>query len=188
MSDKAFDRELGARLRGLREHQGLSLGALAGRSGVSKAMIARIEKAQSSATAALLGRLCAGLGLRLSSLIEAADSKRSKPLSRFRDQPVWRDPKTGYSRRQVSPPAASSGFEIASIALPPGKKVPYRAWTSNAYQQQLLMLAGKLHLETGDETYVLRKGDCLDFDVLSPNTFENKGKSFAHYLIVIRKN
>lgn len=187
MSDKHFDRELGARLRTLREHQGLSLGALADRSGVSKAMIARVEKAQSSATAALLGRLCAGLGVRLSSLIEAAD-RRSEPLSRFRDQPVWRDPKTGYLRRQVSPPLASSGLEIASIALPPGKKVPYRAWTANAYRQQLVMLVGTLHLRTGDETYVLRKGDCLDFNVLSPNVFENKGKSIARYLIIIRKN
>jgi transcriptional regulator with XRE-family HTH domain len=187
MTDKLFDRELGARLRMLREHQGLSLGALADRSGVSKAMIARVEKAQSSATAALLGRLCAGLGVRLSSLIEAAD-RRLEPLSRFRNQPVWRDPKTGYLRRQVSPPTASSGLEVASIALPPGKKVPYRAWTANAYQQQLFMLAGKLHLQTGDDSYVLRKGDCLDFDVLRANIFENKGESFARYLIIIRKS
>ncbi len=188
MSDKLFDRELGARLRDLRKQQGLSLRALADRSWVSKAMIARVEKAQSSATAALLGRLCAGLGARLSSLIEAADSARSEPLSRFRDQPVWRDPKTGYLRRQVSPPMAASGLEITSIALPPGKKVPYRAWTANAYRQQLVMLAGTLHLRTGDESYVLKKGDCLDFDVLRPNTFENKGKSFARYWVVIRKH
>ncbi|MBV8184634.1 MAG: helix-turn-helix transcriptional regulator [Hyphomicrobiales bacterium] len=187
MKDKDFDRGLGTRLRFLREGQGLSLGALAERSGVSKAMIARVEKAQSSPTAALLGRLCAGLGVRLSSLIEAAD-RRSEPLSRFRDQPAWRDPKTGYLRRQVSPSGASSGLEIASISLPPGKKVPYRAWTANAYRQQLVMLAGTLHLQMGNENYVLRKGDCLDFDVLSPNTFENKGRACARYLIVIRKD
>ena len=187
MTDKLFDRELGERLRVLREHLGLSLGGLADRSGVSKAMIARVERAQSSATAALLGRLCAGLGVRLSSLIEAAD-RPSEPLSRYRDQPVWRDPKTGYLRRQVSPPAASSGIEITSITLPPGKKVPYRAWTKNAYLQQILVLSGKLHLQTGGESFVLGKGDCLDFDVLRPNIFENRGNSFARYLIIIRNN
>jgi transcriptional regulator with XRE-family HTH domain len=42
MSDKLLDRQLGLRLRALRAHQGLSLGALADRSGVSKAMIARV--------------------------------------------------------------------------------------------------------------------------------------------------
>ena len=50
------------------------------------------------------------------------------------------------------------------------------------------MLAGTLHLKTGDESYVLKKGDCLDFDVLSQNIFENKGKSVARYVIIIRKN
>jgi transcriptional regulator with XRE-family HTH domain len=165
----------------------LSLGELADRSSVSKAMIARVEKAQSSATAALLGRLCAGLGVRLSSLIEAADGNPEQ-LSRLRDQPVWRDPETGYLRRQISPPAAASGLDIAHITLPPGKKVPYRAWAANAYQQQLLMLDGRLNLRIGDERYVLGKGDCIDFDVLRPNVFENKGKSPARYLIVIRKS
>jgi transcriptional regulator with XRE-family HTH domain len=184
--DKTFDRQLGARLRALREHQGLSLGDLADRSGVSKTMIARVEKAHSSATAALLGRLCAGLGVRLSSLIEAADG-RSEQLSRHAEQPIWKDPETGYLRRQVSPPAASSGLEIAEITLPPGQKVPYRAWAVNAYEQQLLMLEGKLHLQIGNESYVLSKGDCVDFDVLRSNVFENKGRSVARYLIVIRK-
>ena len=187
MSDKVLDRQLGLRLRALRAHQGLSLGGLADRSGVSKAMIARVEKAQSSATAALLGRLCSGLGVRLSSLIEAAD-RNCEQLSRLREQPVWRDPETGYVRRQISPPAASSGLDIAEITLPPGKRVPYRAWSANAYQQQLLMLEGKLNLQIGDESYVLVKGDCIDFDVLRPNVFENKGKSPARYLIVIRKS
>jgi transcriptional regulator with XRE-family HTH domain len=185
--DKDFDLHLGSRLRALREHQGLSLGDLSARSGVSKAMITRVEKAQSSATAALLGRLCAGLGVRLSSIIEAADT-RSEQLSRRAEQPVWRDPETGYLRRQVSPPAASSGIEIAAIELPAGKKIPYRAWAVNAYEQQLLMLEGKLHLQIGNESYVLAKGDCMDFDVLRPNVFENKGKSLARYLIIIRKS
>jgi len=187
MSDKFFDQELGTRLQSLRAQQGLSLGALADRSGVSKTMIARVERAESSATAALLGRLCAGLGVRLSSLIAAAD-RPATPLSRFPDQPVWRDPKTGYLRRQVSPPAASSSLEITEITLPPGKKVAYRAWTANAYAQQILVLSGELHLRTGDERFVLRKGDCLDFDVLRPNAFENRGKTFGRYLIIIRKH
>src|SRR4051812_16005996 len=68
-----IDQAIGARIRSLRETQGLSLGELAARSGVSKAMIARVEKAESSATAALLGRLCGALGVTLSALLASAD-------------------------------------------------------------------------------------------------------------------
>ena len=44
MTDKSLDQLLGDRLRSLREGRGLSLGELAEISGVSKAMIARVEK------------------------------------------------------------------------------------------------------------------------------------------------
>jgi transcriptional regulator with XRE-family HTH domain len=187
MPDKGFDRLLGARLQALRERNKLSLGELSGRSGVSKAMIARVERAQSSATAALLGRLCAGLGVTLSSVIAEADRPPER-LSRRLDQPVWRDPGSGYLRRQVSPPGAASGFEIVRVELPPGAKVPYRAWVANIYTQQLLMLKGRLRLRIGEDSFTLAAGDCIDFDVSRPVLFANEGKAAAKYLIVLRKN
>ncbi|MFI5011635.1 MAG: helix-turn-helix domain-containing protein [Hyphomicrobiales bacterium] len=187
MADKTLDRLLGERLRVLREGRALSLGDLAARSGVSKAMIARVEKAQSSATAALLGRLCAGLGVRLSSVIEVADGPQMR-VSRLAEQSVWRDPETGYVRRRISPAGALSGIEVVSIELPPGARVPYQPWAANAYRQQLLMLEGTLHLRIGAESYVLRKGDCIDFDVLRENVFENKGKAAARYLVIIGRS
>jgi transcriptional regulator with XRE-family HTH domain len=186
MMDKSFDQQLGLRLRTLRESQGLSLGGLADRSGVSKAMIGRVEKAQSSATAALLGRLCAGLGVRLSSIVEACDEAPER-ISRRADQSTWQDPETGYRRRLVSPSGAASGIEITSVELPPGAKVPYRAWTANAYVQQLLVLEGELHLQVGTECHVLAAGDCIDFDVMRPLLFENKARAVARYLVAIRK-
>jgi len=186
MSDKSFEEQLGLRLRGLRESNGLSLGELATRSGVSKAMIARIEKAQSSATAALLGRLCAGLGVRLSSVIDAADHAPER-LSRRAEQSQWRDPETGYVRRLLSPAGARSGIVITLVELPRGARVPYEAWAANAYMQQLVMLDGALHLQLGEQCYELVAGDCIDFDVKRPNVFENRGKVSARYLVVIRR-
>jgi transcriptional regulator with XRE-family HTH domain len=187
MTDKIFDQRVGARLQALREAKGLSLGDLAGLSGVSKAMIARVEKAQSSATAALLGRLCAGLGARLSSVIEEAD-RPSERVSRHAEQGLWRDPETGYLRRQISPSGAVSGIEIASIELPAGARIAYQAWAANAYAQQLLMLEGELHLSIGETHYRLQAGDCIDFDVQRANLFENRGAAAARYLIIIRKS
>ncbi|MEK9970656.1 MAG: helix-turn-helix transcriptional regulator, partial [Ferrovibrio sp.] len=58
-------------MKARREEQGLSLADLAERSGVSKAMISRIERREASPTAALLGRLCAGLDITLSGLMAA---------------------------------------------------------------------------------------------------------------------
>ena len=51
------DAALAAAVHAAREAQGLSTSALAERSGVSRAMIAKIERAEAQPTAALLGRL-----------------------------------------------------------------------------------------------------------------------------------
>ena len=61
-----------------REPQGLSTSALAERSGVSRAMIAKIERAEAQPTAALLGRLSGALGMTLSELIARAEHADSR--------------------------------------------------------------------------------------------------------------
>src|SRR3954469_11644675 len=93
---------LAARIALEREARGWSLADLAERSGVSKAMISRIERGEASPTAALLGRLSGAFGLTLSTLLARAED-RGERLLRAKDQPVWRDPETGYIRRRVSP-------------------------------------------------------------------------------------
>jgi transcriptional regulator with XRE-family HTH domain len=186
MVDNSLNRAIGARLQSLREAQGLSLGELATRSGVSKAMIARVEKAESSATASLLDRLCAGLGVTLSSVV-AAGERPAERVSRRAAQSVWQDPESGYVRRHVSPPGAVSGIEIVAIELPPGARVRYTPWGANPYAQQLYMLGGVLSLEIGEDAFELLAGDCVDFDVGRPLSYENRGAGTARYIVVIRK-
>src|SRR3954470_4974416 len=90
------------RLRLEREARQWSLGTLADRSGVSKAMISKIERGEASPTATLLGRLSGAFGLTLSTLLARAEDGGGR-LWRAADQPQWRDPASGYIRRQVSP-------------------------------------------------------------------------------------
>jgi transcriptional regulator with XRE-family HTH domain len=61
-----------SRIRGERARRRWSLDDLAGRAGVSKAMISKIERGETSPTAALLGALSAAFGITLSAFF--ADS------------------------------------------------------------------------------------------------------------------
>ena len=106
-----IDERIAARLKALRTERGWSLEDVAGRSGVSRATLSRLENAEVSGTAATLGRLCAAYGITMSRLISLAEAD-FRPLLRRADQPVWIDPDSGYHRRAVSPPAASLGGEV----------------------------------------------------------------------------
>src|SRR5438309_7102159 len=79
---------LAARIALEREARGWSLAALAAKSGVSKAMISKIERGEASPTATLLGRLSGAFGLTLSTLLARAEHAGGR-LVRSADQPQW---------------------------------------------------------------------------------------------------
>src|SRR5690242_13281623 len=103
MQETASDlnQRIAERVRELRGARALSLDALAGRSGVSRSMISLIERGESSATAVVLEKLAAGLGVPLASLFDAPGAAAgaatsNSPVSRRADQPQWQDPGSGY--------------------------------------------------------------------------------------------
>ena len=97
VSDSDIDDRIAARVRVLRAAKGLTLDDLAASSGVSRAMLSRIERAQSSATAQLLVRLCGGLGVTLSELVAAAPATPA-PLRRASEHPPFASRETALKR------------------------------------------------------------------------------------------
>ncbi|MES2934674.1 MAG: helix-turn-helix transcriptional regulator, partial [Pseudomonadota bacterium] len=95
-----FDQLIGQRLLALRQANHLSMADLALLSGVSKAMISKIEGGDCSASANILGRLAAALGVPLTQLLAKEDAPTQRLKTRA-SQELWSDPEAGYLRRQV---------------------------------------------------------------------------------------
>ena len=184
-SQDVMERRIADGIRKRREQLGISANDLAERSGVSRAMVSKIERQEVSPTAALLGRLCNGLGITLSSLIASAESKAGQPVARAAEQPVWRDPGTGLVRTMVTPINTGSRIELVHVELPADSEVNYDVMPQPHYDQHVYVLQGKLTMTYGDETYELGAGDCIRsrFDV--PHGFANRGRSACKYLVVI---
>ena len=117
------------RVRRLRSSQGLSLQALAKRSGVSRSMISLIERGETSPTAVVLEKLAAGLGVTLPSLFDAPagglEARARSRVARRGDQPEWQDPASGYVRRNVSPAGVPQPMQIVEVLFPPGGRVAF---------------------------------------------------------------
>src|SRR3954463_16312318 len=114
---------LAARIALEREARGWSLADLAEPSGVSKAMISKIERGEASPTATLLGRLSGAFGLTMSTLLARAEGGGGR-LSRAADQPRWQDPATGYIRQQVSP-QTDLPLDLVRVELPAGASATF---------------------------------------------------------------
>jgi transcriptional regulator with XRE-family HTH domain len=183
-----LNRRIAARVRELRAARGLSLDALSGRSGVSRSMLSRVERGESSATAVVLEKLAAGLGVTLPALFEAggdADAP-SGPLARREDQPQWRDPASGYVRRSVSPPGAPQPMQITEVRFPPGARVAFEnAPRGLRVHQQVWVLAGAIDASCGRQRHRLRRGDCLAMELDRPTAFHNPGPGPARYAVVV---
>src|SRR5574339_160970 len=116
--DDDLSARIAARVRELRARQRLSLDALARRSGVSRSMISVIERGESSPTAVVLEKIARGLRVTLPALFDApqaASDAPAGPLARRADQPQWKDPASGYVRRNVSPPGAAQPVQIVEV-------------------------------------------------------------------------
>ena len=176
---------IAARARELRARRGLSLEALAEASGVSRSMISLIERGESSPTAVVLERLATGLSVSLATLFEAS-AAAPHPVSRRADQVEWRDPASGYLRRNVSPGGFLSPIQIVEVTFPAGASVAYETTARPGItHQQVWVLEGRIDVALGDERFELCAGDCLAMVLDRPITYHNPTPTPARYCVII---
>lgn len=180
-----LEQAIAIRVRELRTAQALTLDDLANRSGVSRAMISRIERGEASPTAQLLAKLCSALGTTLSALF-ASGSNDASPLARRAQQRLWRDPESGYLRRSVSPEGVGSPVDIVEVEFPPGARVVFeRQSMDRGITQHLWLFSGRLDLTMESGRQVLEAGDCLFMGLEQAHVFHNPYEEPAHYAVIL---
>jgi len=181
-----FNARIGARVRALRNERGESLDALAARSGVSRSAISLVERGATSATAVVLDKVATGLGVPLASLFDRPnEGEAPDPVGRRANGPAWRDPRSGYLRRNVSPSGWPSPIRIVEVSFPAGATVAYEtAGREIDIHQQVWVLGGRIEVAVGGDTHRLGPGDCLAMRVDRPVTFHNPTTRVARYGVV----
>lgn len=182
---ETLTRSLASSIGDARAGRGWTVSELARESGVSRAMIARIERGDVQPTAVLLGRVSAALGLTLSELVARAE-RTGRRLARVAEQPAWIDPATGYRRRAISP-VPGGPLELVEVELPPGAEIGYPADAYAFVHEQVWVLDGALLLREGAVEHRLEVGDCLQLGVAAPCTFANMGTGDCRYLVALAR-
>src|SRR5688572_21357200 len=181
---QSLEIRLGERLRRLRRQRGMTLEALAEASGISKSMISLAERGESSPSAGVLDKLAGALGIPTGVLFLPEEQPGGPPVSRASNQPIWRDPDSGYVRRTLSPSGTGAQFMLSEVELPPGAVVSYTNSERLApVEQQVWVTEGMLVLDAGGERHCLSAGDCAFMRLGQPTRFANETARPTRYLV-----
>ena len=178
---------LGARIRALREAEGLSLRDLAERSTVSAPMLSQVERGETSPSLQIATRIAHGLELRLSQLLRL-DEQGAVTVVRGGER------RTGPSRARshryeiLTPPlpgqrAELSRHTLASGAVTGGPGDP--PMHEPGSRETALVESGTVILRCDGDPHALGAGDCVTFDADLPHHFENPTEQEAAFLAVV---
>jgi len=165
LQEAGLEVAIARRVRSLRLQSGLSVGDMADRIGISKAMLSKIENAQTSCSLSTLARLAAGLDVPVTSLFRGADTERE----------------AAYVAAGTGPPIVRNGsreghlYESLGALRGQHKRLESLLVTLNADSETfplfqhpgtefIYLLEGVMEYGHGRSTHRLGVGDSLLFD------------------------
>lgn len=160
-----LERIIAAQVKAYRGAAGVSVGEMAQRVGISKAMLSKIENAQTSCSLTTLARLAAGLGVPVTALFRGVDAEREVVFvpAGHGAQIVRRGSREGHlyqllgalrgphKRMEAVLVTLTEASEVFPLFQHPGTELLY-------------MLEGEMVYGHGESRYTMRPGDALQFD------------------------
>lgn len=178
---------LGERVRGVRRASGLTLDALATRSGVSRAMLSKVERGEKNPTLVVAAKVAEGLGVPMSRLLGQEERREVVVVPKGR-RLVARDPETGFERQLLSPSFAGRGVEFVRNVVPEDSTSGEFPAHRRGVEEYVVVEKGRLRAELAGEGYVLEEGDALYFEADVPHRFDNAGEGeCSYYLVIVSK-
>ena len=167
-----------------RQNRSLTIQKLADASGVSRAMISKIERCDAMPTTSVLGKLAEALDTSISQLVGGPVTSSAVTV-RSGDQPEYTDPNSGFVRRSLSPLYQGRGVDFVQNSLPPGQETEPFPSHRVGVEEHLFVQSGQLEVTVGSEIHKLSTGDFLFYPANQEHSFHNTGDDEAVFFIVI---
>ncbi|MBZ5637644.1 MAG: XRE family transcriptional regulator [Acidobacteriia bacterium] len=164
------------RLRRLRRAAGLSLGDLAERAGVSRAMLSQIETEKTNPTIAVLWKVAHGLGVPFSELLgteEAPPAPRLSPAGKAR---YLYSADRRYRSRPLLGNVPGHRVELYELRLEAGAVENADPHPKGSFEQ-VYVNSGRLRMDVGETTHELGPGDAILFPADRPHRYESLGRA-----------
>ena len=180
----AVSRSFGDRVRARRERAGLTLEQFSKLSGVSRAMLSKVERGEKSPTIGIAKRIAHALETPLSVLMADEVERHTFALVRKEQRQAFRDADTGFERHLLSPIMAGLAVEVVLHVLPPHTstgKLPYPSGAG----KHVVASRGSVVVGFDNNELTLEEGDALYFEADFEHWFENRTGELCEYYLVI---
>jgi transcriptional regulator with XRE-family HTH domain len=183
ITDKVLTR-IAQAIRRRREDMGLTVRALASKSGISSSMISDVERALKSPTISTLAALSNALEMPLSTLVESREPTRMRVVKASERQ--WLvESDTGAKRDRFAPTVAGSEVEFLRYVVPPHTLAgPFPAHAPGTIEH-VYLTAGSLRVTLGDDVAHLQAGDSCSCYADLPHGFDNREGEIPAELIIV---
>ncbi len=162
----------------------MTLEGLAERSGVSRAMLSKVERGEKTPTLVVAAKVAEGLGIDLAQLVGGEERREVVVVPRNRRM-VMRDPETGFERQLLSPSPGGRGVEFVRNVIPEGATSGDLPPQRRGVEEYVVVERGRLKAVLGGEEYLLEEGDALYFEADVVHRFDNVGRGEASYYLVV---
>jgi len=171
-------KRLGSRIREIRKRMNMTARALARAADVTPGFISQMENGTVLPSIPTLMRLAAELGVRPSDLL--APDAPSTRLVRLPDRRVYEYPDQGFREAIISTDEGNL-FEVAWAVIEPGGGTGPELFTHGSASECVVSLRGAIDIHIGEETVVLRPGDCVTFSGADVHGCTNTGSEPAEF-------
>lgn len=167
----------------IRKKRGLSLDKVSQLTGVSKGMLAQIEKGTSTASVTTLWKIANGLKVSFSSLMSQATNQ----VNFIRKKDMITENNSHYRVYNLVPFNPEKNFEVFSVELDAQSE-----HVSEAHQigteEYILVNQGEMELEIGGETFNLNKDKGISFKSDIDHIYRNKTSDLIVLTMIIYYN
>ncbi|MFE0145909.1 helix-turn-helix domain-containing protein [Nonomuraea sp. NPDC059007] len=168
-------------VRAQRAHRGLTLDALAARSGVSRGMLVQVEQARTNPSVSTLTRIASALGVTVARLVEVADV----PVVRIIDKADVVNFEMGASRAMLLVGADEPMIlELWDWRLAPGEHHDGDAHPPGT-REMITVLRGELTLTVYGRSHRVGTDDAALFTADRPHRYANDGTEEVRMIMVV---
>lgn len=165
---------IGARLRGVRQTQRMTIDQVAELSGLTKGFLSRVERDLTSPSVSTLLRLCEVLSIEVGTLFEVPETK----LVRLDQAPRVSLGGDGITEQLVTPRSEKRVQMIRAEIAPKGTGEA-ELYSVDCELEVLHVIAGRFVLVLPDQRVELEAGDTITFPGREPHSWENESDQIA---------